>query len=127
ISYVPRFARIVRGAVMSIREREFVQASHAIGNSNVRTVMLHILPNIVSPILVQGTVYFAYAILAEAALSYLGLGVPDPHPSWGNILYAGRSFMEIAWWLSVFPGLAISLAVLGVNLLGDGLRDELDP
>jgi len=125
--YIPRFARIVRGSVLSLKEKEFVEASLAMGNSDLFIISRHILPNCLAPLILQATISLAYAILAEAALSFLGLGVPPPAPSWGNILSDARNFMLDAPWMTVFPGLAITLAVLGYNLFGDALRDVLDP
>jgi len=127
IFYIPIFARLTRGASLSIWQRDFVTSARAIGQRN-RTIIWHIvLPNILSALMVQATVQFAVAILAEAALSYLGLGTQPPHASWGRMLNEAQTFMEISPWLAIFPGLAIAVAVLGFNLLGDGLRDLLDP
>lgn len=125
--YIPRFARIVRGSVLSLKEKEFVEASLAMGNSDLFIVFRHILPNCLAPLIVQATISLAYAILAEAALSFLGMGAPPPAPSWGNILSDARNYMLDAPWMTVFPGVAITLAVLGYNLFGDALRDALDP
>jgi len=125
--YIPRFARVVRGSVLSLNEKEFVEASLAMGTNDWVILWRHILPNCMAPLIVQVTVNLAYAILAEASLSFLGLGAPPPAPSWGNILSDARNFMLDAPWMTVFPGIAISLAVLGFNLFGDGLRDVLDP
>jgi len=125
--YVPRFARIVRGSVLSVKQKEFVEASLAMGNSDAAIIFRHILPNCVAPLIVQATANLAYAILAESSLSFLGLGAPPPAPSWGNILSDARNFMLDNMWMTIFPGLAITLAVLGFNLLGDALRDILDP
>ncbi len=127
IVYTPMFARLIRGTVLSVKEREYVDAIKVMGGSRARILFKHILPNCMSPLLIQMTTYFAYAILAEAALSFLGLGVPQPNPSWGNILYDGRQYMIDSPWITIFPGLAIMITVLGLNLLGDGLRDYLDP
>ncbi|WP_312110491.1 ABC transporter permease [Brevibacillus reuszeri] len=127
IIYTPLFARLIRGCVLSIKEKEYIQAIKVVGGSDLRLMLKHILPNCMSPLLIQVTTYFAYAILAEAALSFIGLGVPQPEPSWGNVLYDGRQFMREAPWISIFPGVAIAVTVLGLNLLGDGLRDYLDP
>lgn len=127
IIYTPLFARLIRGCVLSVKEKEFIEAIKVLGGSDMRILFKHVLPNCLSPLLVQMTTYFAYAILAEAALSFIGLGVPQPNPSWGNILYDGRQFMREAAWITIFPGLAISFTVLGLNLFGDGLRDYLDP
>jgi ABC-type dipeptide/oligopeptide/nickel transport system permease subunit len=125
--YIPRFARIVRGSVLSLKEKEFVEASLAMGNSDVFIIFRHILPNCLAPLIVQATISLAYAILAEAALSFLGMGAPPPAPSWGNILSDARNYMLDAPWMTVFPGVAITLSVLGYNLFGDALRDALDP
>ncbi|WP_426959765.1 ABC transporter permease [Muricoccus radiodurans] len=127
IAYAPTVARVVRGAVLSIREREFVEASRAIGNSEAVTMWRHVLPGTISPVIVLATGMFGWAILSESALSFLGLGVPPPAPTWGNMLAAARPYLESALWLSLAPGLCIALALLGVNLLGDALRDRLDP
>ncbi len=124
---IPIFARLTRGTSLVVWERDFVTSARAIGQSNRAIIWHTILPNILSPLIVQGTVQFAIAILAEAALSYLGLGTQPPHPSWGRMLSEAQTFMEISPWLAIFPGLAIAWAVLGFNLLGDGLRDLLDP
>ena len=127
VAYVPRTARITRASTLVIREMEYVEAARLSGAGHVRMIRRHILPNCMGPLVVQLTFVFAYAILAEAALSFLGIGPPPPAPSWGNIIAEGRDFSIEAWWIMLFPGLAISLAALGMNLLGDGLRDVLDP
>ncbi|PSH62388.1 ABC transporter permease [Phyllobacterium sophorae] len=127
IAYTPSMARIVRGAVLSLREKEFIEASKIMGNSEFYTMFRHVLPNCLAPITVLGTSMFGWAILSESALSFLGLGVPPPAPTWGNMLAAGRPFIEQAAWLGFFPGLCIALTLLGINLLGDALRDKLDP
>ena len=124
---VPRYARVVRGVVLSIREKEYIEASKALGSGNLKTILIHILPNSVAPLIIVGTIGVANAILIEAALSFLGLGVPPPAPSWGNILADGRNYLTQAPWMTIFPGIAISIIVLGFNTLGDGLRDVLDP
>lgn len=126
-SAVPSFVRVVRGAVLSIREMEYVEAARALGISNVKIIFKHILPNVLSPIIVLATLEFGSAILSAAALSFLGLGAQPPNPEWGALVYVGKSFLSQAWWMTLFPGLAIMLVVLGFNLLGDGLRDALDP
>jgi peptide/nickel transport system permease protein len=120
-------ARLVRSEVLSLREREFVLAARALGASDRRIIFRHILPNALSSLLVAGTLGVAGAILTESTLSYLGLGVQPPTPSWGNILTAGKEYLEFAWWLSLFPGLAIMVTVLSYYLLGEGIRDALDP
>jgi peptide/nickel transport system permease protein len=127
IVYTPRIARLVRGSVLVVREMEYVQAARALGASTPRTMLRHVLPNGLSPLIVQATFVFAFSILGEAALSFLGVGVPPYIPSWGNILAGGRQFMVEAPWVTLFPGFAIVVTVLGINLLGDGLRDVLDP
>jgi peptide/nickel transport system permease protein len=127
VAYVPRTARIVRAAVLVIREAEFIEAARVAGAGSLRIIVRHLLPNCLGPLVVQLTFVFAYAILAEATLSFLGIGPPPPTPSWGNIIAEGRDYSVEAWWVMLFPGLAISLAALGMNLLGDGLRDVLDP
>ncbi len=119
--------RLVRADFISLKEREFVQAARAIGAGDMRIIFIHILPNAMASILVAATFGIAGAILTESALSFLGIGVQPPTPSWGNILTAGKDNIDIAWWLSFFPGLAILLTVLGYNLLGEGIRDSLDP
>ncbi len=120
-------ARLVRAEFLSLRERDFVVAAKALGASDRRVIFLHILPNALSPVLVSATLGVAGAILTESALSFLGIGVQPPTPSWGNMLITGKQTLGTAWWLSVFPGLAILLTVLGYNLLGEGIRDALDP
>ncbi|MDL1955765.1 MAG: ABC transporter permease [Candidatus Desulfofervidus auxilii] len=120
-------ARLVRAEFLSLKEREFVLAAKAIGASDIRIILVHLLPNAIAPILVSATLGIPGAILTEAALSFLGIGVQPPAPSWGNMLTAGKDNLEIAWWLSVFPGLAILLTVLAYNLLGEAIRDALDP
>jgi peptide/nickel transport system permease protein len=127
VAYVPAGVRIVRASALVVRELDYVEAARIAGASNARIMWRHILPNSVSPLLVHVTFVFAYAILAEAALSFLGVGVPPPTPSWGNIIAEGRDYATEAWWIMLFPGLGITLAALGLNLLGDGLRDILDP
>jgi peptide/nickel transport system permease protein len=125
--YVPVFARITRGSANAVWSREFVLAARAAGRGRMRITLEHVLPNIASVLIVQGTVHFALAILAEAALSYLGLGTQPPQPSWGRMLNDAQALLFQAPRLAVFPGIAIAVAVLGLNLLGDGLRDLLDP
>ena len=127
VAYMPRTARLVRASALVVRELEFVDAARVAGAGHLRIMLRHLLPNCMGPLLVQLTFVFAYAILAEAALSFLGIGVPPPAPSWGNIVAEGRDFAVESWWIMLFPGLAISVATLGMNLLGDGLRDVLDP
>ncbi len=127
IVYIPIFARVTRGAVISVRGREYVTAARAMGQGPWRIMLRHVLPNALGPIIVQTSLSLAFAILAEAALSFFGLGTQPPDPSWGRMLSVGRSFLDQAPWMGIFPGLAIMVAVLGFNLLGDGLRDVLDP
>jgi peptide/nickel transport system permease protein len=119
--------RLVRADFISLRERDFVKAAQAIGAGDMRIIFLHILPNSMASILVAATLGIAGAILIESALSFLGIGVQPPTPSWGNILTAGKDNIDIAWWLSLYPGLAILITVVGYNLLGEGIRDMLDP
>jgi peptide/nickel transport system permease protein len=119
-------ARLVRAETLSLREREFIQAARLSGAGTVRILLRHILPNAAAPVLVSATLGVAGAILTESGLSFLGIGVQYPNPSWGNILIDGKETLGVAWWLSLFPGLAILFAVLGYNLLGEGLRDLLD-
>jgi peptide/nickel transport system permease protein len=119
--------RLVRAEFLSIREREYVQAAIAQGASDFRIIFLHILPNAMAPVLVAATLGVASAVLIESGLSFLGIGVQPPDPSWGNMLTEGKDNIEIAWWLSLFPGLAILITVMGYNLLGEGIRDSLDP
>ena len=121
------YARIVRGEVLSLREREFVQAARAVGSPPARVIARHLVPNAFAPWLVIATLDMARVIIVESALSFLGLGIPPPTPTWGGMLADGRVYMSTAWWLATFPGLAILVTVLGINLLGDGLRDTLDP
>jgi peptide/nickel transport system permease protein len=119
--------RLVRADFSSMKERDFVLAARAIGASDTRIIFIHILPNAMASVLVAATLGVAGAILTESALSFLGIGVQPPTPSWGNILTAGKDNIDIAWWLSLYPGLAILITVLGYNLLGEGIRDSLDP
>lgn len=119
--------RLVRAEFLSIRERDFVAAARSQGASNLRIIFLHILPNAMAPVLVAATLGVAAAVLVESGLSFLGLGVQPPDPSWGNMLTEGKDNIEIAWWLSVFPGCAILITVMGYNLLGEAIRDTLDP
>lgn len=127
IFYIPIFARLTRASSLSVWERDYITAARAAGRSDSSTMFRHVLPNIMAPLIVQGTVQFAVAILAEAGLSYLGLGTQPPKASWGQMLQDAQTFMGTSPGLAIFPGLAIGLAVLGFNLLGDGLRDTLDP
>jgi peptide/nickel transport system permease protein len=127
IVYAPRTARLIRSTVVVIRELQYVEAAQALGAESGRIVWRHILPNTVAPLLVQATFMFAYAVLAEAALSFLGVGAPPYIPTWGNIISTGRLYIQDAPWIIWFPGVAIILVGLGLNLLGDGLRDLLDP
>ncbi len=120
-------ARLVRAEFLSLREREFVTAARALGAGDIRLILRHMLPNALAPVMVSATLGVAGAILTESALSFLGLGVQPPTPSWGNILTAGKDNIEIAWWLSVFPGLAILITVMSYNLLGEGIQEAIDP
>jgi peptide/nickel transport system permease protein len=119
--------RVIRGEVLAAREREYVQAARALGASDARLLLRHVLPNVASPLIVLFTFLVAQLIIAESSLGFLGLGVQPPTPSWGGMLADGRIHVGTAWWLATFPGLAIMLTVLSINLLGDGLRDALDP
>jgi len=127
INYTPRMVRVVRSAVLVQMELEYVDAARALGAGNLRIAILHVLPNCVASIIIQGTAIFAYSILSEAALSFLGLGIPPEFPSWGNILSGGKVFLRRAPWICFFPGLTIAICVLGINTFGDSLRDILDP
>jgi len=126
LAFIDDFARIARGMVLSIKEEQYVAAARTVGVSDIRIMWRHILPNAAAPIIVQATVSVSYAILGEASLSFLGLGVDASTPTWGLILADGRSFISRAWWLGIFPGLAIMLTVLSINFIGDALRDFLD-
>lgn len=125
--YVPSTARIVRSSVMVVREASFIEAAHASGANRLDILARHVLPNALAPLIVQMSFIFAYAVLAEAALSFLGVGTPPPTPSWGNIIADGRSYIHEAPWITLIPGAAVTVTVLGLNLLGDALRDALDP
>jgi peptide/nickel transport system permease protein len=127
LAYTPSVVRLVRGTVMSIREKEYIEASRVIGNSELYSMLRHVLPNSLAPVAVLATSMFGWVLLAESALSFLGLGVPPPAPTWGNMLASSRPYLENAVWLSLAPGLCIALTLLGINLLGDALRDRLDP
>ncbi len=124
---IPVFARLTRGSFLSMKERDFVQAARALGDREFVIIAKHIFPNIISPIIVQSATQFAVAILAEAALSYLGLGTQPPNASWGRMLKEAQTYMRLSPWPAIFPGLAIGIAVMGINMLGDGLRDIFDP
>jgi peptide/nickel transport system permease protein len=125
--YAPAFARVIRGSVLSVMSEPYVEAGRVVGSTNGRLVRQYVLPNIFAPLIVMISVYLSSAILAEAALSFLGLGTQPPEPAWGGMLSLARSYMEISPWMAIFPGLAIMIVVLGFNFLGDGLRDVLDP
>mgnify|MGYP005828397559 CR=1 FL=1 len=127
LTYWVGFARLIRGQVISLKEQEYIQAARAIGGTNFKIIRKHILPNVLSSILVLGTMYIAEFILLEASLTFLGLGVDPTIPSWGGMLADSRNYITSAWWTAVFPGVAIMITVLGFNLLGDWLRDKLDP
>ena len=127
LAYTPSVTRIVRGTVLSLREKEFIESSRVLGNSELYTMVRHVLPNCTAPLTVLATSMFGWTILAESALSFLGLGVPPPAPTWGNMLASARPFMAQASHLSILPGLCIALTLLGINLLGDAVRDWLDP
>ena len=123
----PWIARLVRGQYLALRESEFVTAARVVGVADRGIIVRHLLPNILGPLSVAATYYTAQAILLEAALSFLGLGVRPPQPSWGNMLASGRNYLQSGWWVATFPGIAITLTVIAINLIGDWLRDELDP
>src|SRR5262245_46874580 len=127
VTFLPVFARLTRASFLELRDREFVLAARALGAGDAALIARHMLPNTVAPLIVQATISFPVAILAEAALSYLGLGTQPPHPSWGLMLREAQAFLSLSPWFAIFPGTAIALTVLGFNLLGDGLRDLLDP
>ena len=127
VVYSPSFARVVRAPTLAVVQQPYVEGARALGASVARVMSRHVVPNIAAPIIVQTTLSFSTAILSEATLSFLGLGTQPPDPSWGTMLSAGRRFMELAPWVTVYPGLAIALTVLGLNLVGDALRDALDP
>jgi peptide/nickel transport system permease protein len=127
IIFIPGFSRLARAATNGVLRQQYIDAARTIGMSDARIVLREILPNVVTPLLVEAAVAFAYAVLLESALSFLGLGAQPPEPSWGNMLNTGRGFMGQAPWLSIVPGMAMFLCVLGFNLLGDGLRDAFDP
>ncbi len=127
VVYTPRTAMLIRSTVLSIRETDYVQAARALGRRDLGIALRHILPNCVGPLLVQGSFIFAYAILAESILGFLGVGVPPYVPSWGNVIAGGKNVIREAFWVSLFPGVALTLSGLSLNLLGDGLRDTLDP
>lgn len=127
ISSVPSYARIVRASVLSIRDQEFIEAARAIGANDFRIILKHIIPNALAPVIVQGTLGVAGAILSTAGLSFIGLGIQPPAPEWGSMLSGGRQYLRYAWHVTTFPGLAIMITILALNLVGDGLRDALDP
>jgi peptide/nickel transport system permease protein len=127
VTQMPIFARMTRGQVLQVKHEDYIEAARAVGNPQIRIVLRHILPNIVPPLLVQATLATAAAIIAEASLSFLGLGQQPPYPSWGSMLNTAKNFMAQAPWMAIWPGLAIFSLVLSLNLFGDGLRDALDP
>lgn len=127
IAYTPNVARVVRGVVFSIRQQEYVEASRGMGNGSLYSIVRHVAPNCITPLSVVTTSLFSTALLTESALSFLGLGVPPPAPTWGGMLAAGKQYLSSAVWLSVFPGVMISVTLLAINLLGDALRDRFDP
>lgn len=127
IVFTPSIARVVRSSALVVLEQPYIEAERVQGSSSFRILWINVVPNVLSPLMVQATYIFASAILSEAALSFLGAGIPEPLPSWGNILQASKLVINKAWWMAIFPGLFLILSVLGLNLLGDGLRDFLDP
>ena len=124
---IPDVARVVRSEAILIKEQTYVEAMKALGSSSKRIIWSHIAPNVISPVIVQISFIFASAIISEAALSFLGVGIPVPTPSWGNILSDGKTYIYNCWWMIVFPGATMAMTVLGLNLFGDGIRDVLDP
>lgn len=127
VVYTPIFARIARGAVLEVRNALYIEASQSLGAGTLRLILVHILPNILAPVIIQTTLSLAFAMLSEAALSFLGFGVEPDMASWGIMLKDGKAWIQSGWWLTIFPGLAITLGVLSFNVMGDGLRDALDP
>lgn len=127
VVYAPRFARVARGSTLSVMTETYVEAARSLGATPARIIRRHVLPNVLSPLLIVSTITLASAVLAEAGLSFLGLGVQPPYPSWGRMLNEGKGYLEIAPWLTIFPGLAVVVTVLSFNLIGDSLRDALDP
>jgi len=127
ISGIPRFARLVRGSTLSVREKEYIEAQHAIGSPDLRIVALHVLPNIIGPIIVLASMRVGTSLLQAAGVSFLGLGAQPPLPDWGGMVSEGRHLLRSEWWVGIFPGIAILVTVFGFNLLGDGMRDALDP
>jgi peptide/nickel transport system permease protein len=127
VSGMPIFIRVVRGSTLSAREYQYVEAARVVGCGHTRILFRHVMPNVAAPIIVLATLGIPSAIIAGAALSFLGLGIKPPTADWGEMLSNGRSFMSTAWWLSTFPGLALMIMVMAINLFGDGLRDALDP
>jgi len=125
--YTPQYARLIRGDVLSVKEEEFVEAARGTGLSELKVLWKHVIPNAFTPVFVQGTFHVATAIIFEASLSFLGLGVQPPTPTWGVLIADGRQYLPEGWWISTFPGLAIMFTVLAFNIFGDGLRDEIDP
>ena len=127
LANVPDYTRLIRGSVLEAKENEYVRAARVLGASNRRIMFRHILPNVIGPILVYATLGLGIAIMITAGLSYLGLGAQPPSPEWGSMLNLGRQFMRHAWWMPVFPGVAVVIAVLSINLIGDGLQDAINP
>ena len=127
VVYIPRFARVMRSSVLTEKEKEYVEAARAIGQSGFKILIKHIGPSTISPMIVLATIIFALAIIIEATLSFLGVGLPPPAPSWGTMLDESRRYLSVSVWMALFPGITISIAVLGFNMVGDGLRDLLDP
>lgn len=125
--YWPWYARLVRGQILQIKEQDYIEAARAAGSSTSRTIFRHILPNSIAPIIIQGTIDIGFAVLATSSLSFIGLGAQPPTPEWGTMITQARTYFRVAWWYFTFPGLALMFTVVGFNLLGDGLRDYLDP
>lgn len=127
VAEIPRYVRVIRGCILSVKENTYVEAARSIGTGSGRIMMYHLLPNVAAPVIVLATLGVSGAILWGAALSFLGLGAQPPSPEWGSMINFGRNYLSLAWWLTFFPGMAITLAVLGLNMVGDGLREALDP
>ena len=127
LAYIPVFARVIRSSILTVKGQEFIEAAKACGTSNARIILRHIIPNAIGPIIVQATLAMGSTILIISSLSFMGMGIQPPQPEWGTMLYEGRDLIRTSPYLVIFPGIAIALAVLSLNLLGDGLRDALDP
>jgi peptide/nickel transport system permease protein len=127
LSHTPGFARVVRASVLSVKENEYIESARLIGDSDIKIIFKHILPNAMAPMIVQATLNVGRSVISAASLSFLGLGIQPPIPEWGSMLSSARSFLRDYWWMTTFPGLTIMTTVFSLNLVGDGLRDALDP